>query len=342
MQRKRPSPVRGQQRRVYEEALSAARTPISVSLPDSTMMNVDRILFATDGSDCAERARGHAVQFAERFEATLHVVHVEERETELSDVIDVRESDVLADLHALDTGASAVAKPRVQERQVAYSSAAGGILSYTVEHDIHLIVLGTHGRRGVQRLVLGSVAEEVLRRAPCPVLTVGRGARAQTSLQGGTLLVPIDFSDHQDQLLAHATELALVYDMALVLFHAIEFTELPNVYGVYSHSPEPGGPQKRTREAMENVAKNLRTKGVETHVEVRNGHAAEEILETADEFDCDLLTIATHGRSGIDRILMGSVTEKVLRRARCPVFTVKSVGMSLVSSSPDGDPSHEN
>lgn len=304
-------------------------------------MNLDRILFATDGSDCAERARAHAFQFADRFKASVHVVHVEERETELTDLIEVREGDVLADLHAVEDGPSRAEEPHVHERRVVHSSVAGGILSYAVEHDIHLIVLGTHGRRGIRRLVLGSVTEEVLRRAPCPVLTVGRGARTETALQGGTLLVPIDFSDHQVRLLAHARELAQVYDMTLILFHAIELEGLPDVYGVYNDPPEPDALTDQTTDVLEEWAETPREKGVETKVVVRNGHPPAEILSATEEFDCDLLAIATHGRSGVDRILMGSVTEKVLRRAPCPVFTVKSVGTSLVSASSEAEASQE-
>lgn len=307
--------------------------PISIDLFDGPMMTLDRILFATDGSDCAERAREHAFQFADRFEASVHVVNVEERETDLTDLIEVREDDVMADLHTIENEASRVADPHIQERRVVHSSVAGGILSYAAEHDAHLIVLGTHGRRGIRRLVLGSVAEEVVRRAPCPVLTVGRGAQAESALQGGTLLVPIDFSDHQIRLVTHARELAQVYDMTLILFHAIELEGLPDVYGVYDDSPKPGALTGQTTDVLEERAETLREKGVETKVEVRNGHPAAEILDAADELDCDLLTIATHGRSGVDRVLMGSVAEKVLRRAPCPVFTVKSIGTSLVATS---------
>lgn len=294
------------------------------------MIHLNRVLFATDGSACAERARAHAFAFADRFEAALHVIHVEEREVELSDVVDLCEEDVLADLHPLEPSTTPVAEPRIQECRVVHPSAAGGILSYAAEHDTDLIVLGTHGRRGVQRLVLGSVAEEVVRRAPRPVLTVGRGASTPASLEGQPLLVPIDFSEHQGPLLAHARELARAYDMTLILFHAVEMEGLPDVYGLSTSPPESDALTDRTRATIEEQAESLRDQGVTVQVEVRNGHPAEEILEAADEFDVHLLAIATHGRSGVERMLMGSVAEKVIRQAPCPVFTVKSFGTPLV------------
>lgn len=301
------------------------------------MIHLNRVLFPTDGSECAEQARGHAVQLADRFNAALHVIHVEERDIDLSDVIEVCEDDVLADLHAPHDEKPPVADPHVQECRLVHPSAAGGILSYAAEHDISLIVLGTHGRSGVRRLVLGSVAEEVVRKAPCPVLTVGRSASAVSSFQDGTLLVPIDFSEHQDRLLAHARELARMYNMSLTLFHAIELRGLPDAYGVDANPPKPGTLTDRTKKVIEKRADELREMGVETRVEVRNGHPAVEILEAANDFEVSLVAIATHGRSGVDRMLMGSVAEKVLRRAPCPVFTVKSFGSSLVAENENGE-----
>jgi len=297
------------------------------------MLHLNRVLFPTDGSDCAEHARHHAHYLADRFEATLHIINVEEREAELADVIDVREADILADLHAPQKAAAPVAEPRVQECRVVHPTAANGILSYTAEHDTNLIVMGTHGRSGLRRLVLGSVTEEVVRHAPVPVLTVGRGAKSPERMEGGRLLVPVDFSEQQPRLLAHARELALAYGMSLTLLHVVERTSLPDVYGISMEAPGPGVLAERTEEALEERAEALREHGVDVRVKVRRGHPAEETLDAAEELDADLLAIATHGRSGVKRVLMGSVAEKVIRRAPCPVFTVKSFGQSLVFES---------
>lgn len=297
------------------------------------MIHLDRVLFPTDGSDCAEHARHHALYLADRFEAALHVIHVEEREAELSDVIDVSEADVLADLHA--PMEEAVPEPRVVEHTVAHTSVVDGILSYAAEHDTNLTVLGTHGRSGIRRLVLGSVAERVVRQAPHPVMTVGRGAKPPQEMDDGHLLVPIDFSDQQPRLLAHARELALAYGMTLTLLHVVEAEEVPDVYGAYADPPEPGVLADRTETVLDERAQTLREHGVDVEVEVRSGHAAAETLDAADEMDADLLAIATHGRSGVERMLMGSVAETVIRRAPCPVFLVKSFGQSLVLEDAD-------
>jgi nucleotide-binding universal stress UspA family protein len=296
------------------------------------MTHLQRILFPTDGSACAERARRHAFYLADRFDADVHVVHVDEREVELADVIEIRAADVLSDLHAPLDGDAAVAAPRVQEHEVVHPAAADGLLSYVAEHDIHLVVMGTHGRRGVERLLMGSVAETVVRRAPCPVLTVGRQAVLPDALREGRLLVPVDFSEHQARLLAHARELALSYDMGLTLLHVVADETWPDAYNVTLDTPPPAVLARRAEEALDAPAEALRTHGLDVAVAVRRGHPADEILDAAAEDGADLLAISTHGRTGLRRLLLGSVAETVIRHAACPVFTVKAFGTSLVPS----------
>jgi nucleotide-binding universal stress UspA family protein len=295
------------------------------------MIYVDRILFPTDGSDCAEHARRHALYLADHFDADLHVIRVEERDVELADVVEVDENDLLADLHGMIRGESPLAESRVRERTIAYPSAAGGILTYGVEHDVDLVVLGTHGKRGVRRLMLGSVAEEVVRKATCPVVTVGRGAMSPEDMDGGTMLVPVDLSEHQDRLLAHVRELAPIYDMDVTVFHVLEMAGVPDAYGVYSSLPDPGKLGDRVRTSIDEEVESLRTSGIDVTVAVKSGHPADQILTYADEIEASFIAIATHGRTGLERMLMGSVAEKVIRRAPCPVCTVKSFGQSLVA-----------
>lgn len=294
------------------------------------MIHIDRILFPTDGSECAEQARRHALHLADHFDATLHVIRVEEREAELADVVDVTEADVLADLHGISGAESSLAEAQIQERTVGYPSVAGGILTYAAEHDADLVVLGTHGRRGVRRLVLGSVAEEVVRKAPCPVVTVGRSDVAPDALDGGTMLVPVDFSEHRFRLLAHAQELAPVYGMDVRVMHVVEMKGVPDAYGVYDSPPDPGKPAERAQEVLDEEVDALRDAGVTVSIDVRAGHPADEVLTAAEDSEAAFIMIATHGRTGLERMLTGSVAEKVIRQAPCPVYTVKSFGRSLV------------
>jgi nucleotide-binding universal stress UspA family protein len=156
-------------------------------------------------------------------------------------------------------------------------------------------------------------------------------------MEAGELLVPVDFSGQQARLVGHARELALAYGMTLTLLHVVERTGLPDVYGVLSEVPEPNVITERTEEELEEQADALRARGVDVRVAVRHGHPVEETIDAAEALGADLLAIATHGRSGVRRMLMGSVAENVIRRAPCPVFTVKSFGQSLVQDEEAAD-----
>lgn len=293
------------------------------------MMQLQRLLFPTDGSACAERARRYAMAVADRFDAELHVIHVDERDAELPDVIDIDEDDLLDQLHLPVDEPTPVAASRIRERRVVHRSAAGGILSYAAEHDTALTVMGTHGRRGVQRLLLGSVTEAVVRRAPDPVMTVGKEAGLPDDIAGGRLLVPVDFSEHQSRLLSHAREWARAYDLSLTLLHVVALDDQPAPSPPRLSAPDPDALRTRTTEALEEAAAPLRDADLTVDVAVHSGHPADQILNAAADA-ADLLAIATHGRTGLERVLMGSVAEAVIRQAPCPVFTVKSFGHSLV------------
>jgi len=299
------------------------------------MLRIDRILFPTDGSESAEAARQHATYLADRHQARLFILHVEERDADWADVIDISEADVLANLHmdALTDGESG---PRVEEHTMAHPSASEGILSYAAEQDIDLIVMGTNGRRGVERLVIGSVAEQVVRQAECPVLTtIARSSDAGSQPVEATvdwILVPIDFSEQSASLLAHAREIALAYDAGLDLIHVIQPVSLPTAYGRTPIDFDPAQVQEDAHKALEQRADGLREDGLHVETETRIGHPADEILRVAESTRPDLITIATHGRTGVRRLLLGSVAEKVVRMAPVPVFTVKSYGRSLVRS----------
>lgn len=297
------------------------------------MLQINRILFPTDGSPCAEQARERAVHLAERYDAELHVLHVVEERTNtldnLSELVEIREEDILADLRIPIPQAE---EERIQKETVTHPSAAGGILEYADAHDIDLIVMGTHGRRGVERLLMGSVAEEVVRLAECPVFTVCATRHAEGT--GGSILVPVDFSEHTDTLIQHAMALAEAFDAGLDLLHVVEEVRTPAVYGVESRRLDLDTVKQRTRAALDDYAAAAREQGIAADVHVRMGHPAHAILRFIDEQGVQMVTIATHGRTGLQRLLMGSVAEKVVRMASCPVFTVKSYGKSILH--PDG------
>lgn len=202
------------------------------------------------------------------------------------------------------------------------------ILDTARENGCNLIVLGTHGRTGLSRLLAGSVAEGVLRGANCAVLALhSPDAGKSPSLGIRSILAPIDFSERSRSAAHVARALAAQIDARLVLVHVAP-TEV--VAGTEVMIPVD---LQACRESLEALRKELDSPDLKSSVEVmlRQGIANEEILDVADSVKSGLIVMGTHGRTGLPRLLMGSVTEAVLRGSRCPVLAVKSVTIAAHS-----------
>ena len=308
------------------------------------MLRIRRILFPTDFSECAEGAFTHAAYLAQRTGAELHVLHVAEPDVtapaDWTDALRITPEDIAADLDVpVPASPKKEQKPGepvpIIDAEVRAPKAAPAILRYVEEHEIDLVVMGTHGRRGVRRMLVGSVAEEVVRLAPCPVFTVGR----RESCEGGwairRIVAPVDFSGHARLAARHAAALAATYGASLDLLHVVDDRALPVVevpfLGNFSVSAEEV--RQRAQETLEGFAVELEAEvpGVgEVGAFARFGHPAGDIVAFAEDQQADLLVMGSHGRTGMERLLMGSVVELVVRLAPCPVFTVKSFGRSLL------------
>jgi nucleotide-binding universal stress UspA family protein len=204
-------------------------------------------------------------------------------------------------------------------------SAGSMILGYAAEYKTDLIVIGTHGRRGLGHLLLGSIAEEVVRSSPFPVLTVRELETPKGPEKTERILAPVDFSDYSRRAVLRAKEIASDYGARLQLLHVVEQPVYPSFYPI-GESPSPSFPSLQTIEAkardeMESMLKEGPIVPTETHV--IEGRAARDILKFAESNSTDLIVISTHGLSGFKHMLIGSVAEKVARQAPCPVLTVK-------------------
>lgn len=298
------------------------------------MLSIQRILWPTDFSEGAEAAFPYAAVLADWHDADLHVLNVREGPPDVQADIDAQfpiSSDRLAArIHEEETSSRPpdLEALTVMQEQVEAPSPADAIVSYAEDQEIDLVVSGTHGRRGLQRLLIGSVAEEVLRRASCPVLTVrDHDGRSAWNIQN--ILAPVDFSDEADTAVRHAKELALTYGSKITLLHAVEEVIYPSAYGM--EMADVPGPEviERVEQSLASMARE--EIGYEhVLVEAVVGYAPSVILDYQEEHDVDLIVISTHGRSGLERLLLGSVTERVARRASVPVFVVKSFGKSLL------------
>ncbi|HET6566929.1 MAG TPA: universal stress protein, partial [Rhodothermales bacterium] len=182
------------------------------------------------------------------------------------------------------------------------------------------------------------VAEEVVRHAPCPVLTIHAQEDGQPEAPPfRSIAVPIDFSGHSRIALALAHDWAALYGARIDLIHVIENDLRPAFYRTKASSIHEAETEveDRARTHLEQLNREVGGEAVEARFHVLSGRAAARIVDFAEENRSDLIVMSTHGLTGLNRFLIGSVTEKVVRHAECPVLTVKAFGKPLVEGLSD-------
>ncbi len=291
------------------------------------------LVCALDFSEGSEAALIRAADLAERFHARLHLFHTEatfrasrggeHQADQAKDQSLVRlyefAEEVLGGTDVLD-----VLGPEFVVRHGEY--AADAVVRYATEVEAGLVVLGTHGRRGYQRLALGSVAESVVRHAPCPVLTVPNEAARTAPSPSRPVLVAVDFSAHSRAALQLGEQFAALFDAPIEAIHVAEDLGLvPEFYTdagmVVAHNiPE------LADKAEAHLQQLVDEEGGTARPHVRFGRPHHEIVARAEEVRAGLVVMATHGLTGVKHALLGSVTERALRRSHCPVLSVRARG----------------
>ena len=193
-----------------------------------------------------------------------------------------------------------------------------------------LIVIGTHGASGFQHLVLGSVAEKVLRQAACPVLVVPPHARTHSRIPFTRLLCAVDFSEASLRAVRTSLSLVLEPGVCLTLLHALEWPwEEPPPPAFLQLPPDQAYALAEFRRYSEAAALTRLESlvpdsfpGCQVKTRVENGRACTGILAVAKEERSDLLVIGVRGRNPLDLALFGSTVNQVVRCAPCPVLTV--------------------
>jgi nucleotide-binding universal stress UspA family protein len=299
------------------------------------MKNLQRILVPTDFSDDSRRAIEMAVLLASGAEASVELLHVRALHTDdpyrpehhfprPDELAQILASQDEASLSALETPSSVPFK----RTTVRASHVAPAILEHAEKTEADLIVLGTHGRTGLAHAVMGSVAEAVVRGASRPVVTVpGRKMNPAETLVLTDLLVPLDLSDLSASVLEEAVALARRHGSRLHLLHVIEEVPHPAFYlsGARSILEVFPGLEDRVRKKLEDLAAEIAT-DLPCQCIVAEGRTHRKIVEMASELACGLIVLGSPIRSGIDRLLIGSVTGKVLRMAPKPVLAVRRTG----------------
>lgn len=299
-------------------------------------MNVDHILLPTDFSPAAEHALQWAVHFAQQHDATLHLLHVvaqfdadwfeaDDASTTVGHVQAQAQRDAEEGLQCIapDPERTGVQTTSVIRYGV---DPAASILAVAREVDADLIVTGTHGREGLAHVILGSVAEKVVREARRPVLTVGAEAPDQPSIQ--RVLAPIDFSDASKAALGLAKQVASANEALLDLLFVAEERTMPmfSDTGIPRLSRIKMDPEivNNAVEGLEQLNASMGGPDVSAQGHVAEGTVPDQILQFVKTHDVDLVVMATRGLSGLNRFLLGSVAERVVRAAPCPVLTLNA------------------
>jgi nucleotide-binding universal stress UspA family protein len=204
-------------------------------------------------------------------------------------------------------------------------SAVGQIILEAKELGADLIVMGTHGVGGFERWVLGSAAEKVLRKAPCPVLTVTKARPEAFPLDPGRfgeVVCALDLSDSSRRTLAHAASLAQESGAHLTLLHVLEDVPQEEAAVMQAGLDLAAYRAQRCQEAR-NRLRSI-AEGVGIHEEVVSvGSPHREILRLAEERRAGLVVVGVHGRRMRDLFHFGSTAHHVVRGAGCPVLTVR-------------------
>jgi nucleotide-binding universal stress UspA family protein len=200
--------------------------------------------------------------------------------------------------------------------------APDAILSFAQAQKADGIVMGTHGQRGFDRLMLGSVTDRVMRKASCPVLVVGnpprdlmatdeKGRRVHRLRQ---ILFCTDFSENSERALNYAISATEEYDAELTLLHVLE------------EVPSPAKTEKAVAAATEQLNKLIPPEGhkdLKVKSAVRIGKPYRQIIEFAVEEQIDMVAMGVRGRSGLDLAVFGSTTYRVMQLGPCPVLAVQ-------------------
>jgi len=290
-------------------------------------MQLKSILCPIDFSEFSAAAYQHALSLAEYYKATIVALHVVEVWKYPFADYGAQEADYAKFSRALDEGGGARLRQFVKEYRaggiepqlaVHQGNAASCILSFAQEQRTEVVVMGTHGRRGFDRLMLGSTTDRVVRRAPCPVLVV---SNSSLKVPGGAdgrhrvsrILYCTDFSNNSEGARGYAISLAAEYEAELTLLHVAR--SLPDSARAEAMIAE------RER-GLDRLMSDTERKNLRLNSTVRFGKPYEEIVRFATEVEAGLIIMTARGGDAADRAIFGSTTYRVIQLGPCPVLAI--------------------
>ena len=300
---------------------------------------IHRILFATDFSPSSARTLRIALEWADTCQALLDIVHVTgvlptvDLDSEVANIY-IREQEKHSRSKLSELESQAKGKLEVVQSHLLEGMPAEEITSYAKTSKADLIITGTHGWTGLDRVMMGSVAERVICNAPCPVLSVrdrendvgetpDATAPTQSYSMPKQILFPLDFSDCSLDAFEYGINIAKWCDASITLLHAME----PFSYSLdftLAHPAEDRAYQEKIKTRLQELTNVCTSEGLTANYMMKSKPASESILDGLKETGADLVVMGTHGRQGLRRLMMGNVAAAVLRQSSTMVLTVKS------------------
>ncbi|ELZ94450.1 universal stress protein [Haloferax volcanii] len=283
----------------------------------------ENILIPYDGSEGAAEVLHHASELAHWADATIHVLYVADTTRDSVTVIEDQTVDVLEQEgeDVVEEAAKTLETLGVSyDTDVIQGNPALTIVEYAERYGQDLVVMPTHGREGVSRYLIGSVSEEVVRLSSVPVLTVRMQPDESLRFPYENILIPTDGSATATHAAEHVVEFAASLDTTVHVLSVVD----DRVLGLDSRATASGNESEQAAtDAVDTVVSEAEARGVTNTVRhVEYGTPVEKIRDCIEANDIHAVGMGTMGRSGTDRILLGSVAEKTVRSAPVPVMTI--------------------
>jgi nucleotide-binding universal stress UspA family protein len=289
-----------------------------------TRVSLKNILYATDFSPAAEAALPYATGLAKRYGATVHGLHVRFPATypivgpeAMPQILEAAEEQAKFEAQQMHEMLAGIA----HEVSVGEGDVWPMINDIVRKEKTDLLVIGTHGRTGVSRVLLGSVAEEIFRRAPCPVLTVGPHVSKDTQrrLEMKEILYATDFSPESLSALPFAVSFAQEHQARLTLLHVVGAPKVNELVHAEQYA-------ESTLRRLKTLVPAEAETWCEPNYRVEHGSEADKIMEIANALGADLIVLGVRGAEGgmgAATHLVESIAHRVVTEARCPVLTVR-------------------
>jgi nucleotide-binding universal stress UspA family protein len=290
------------------------------------------LLVPLDGSELAARALPYAMTLAKAADGKLILL----RGVDALKMNQLPEQDAAAELDAAVERAKAGGVEAEPYLYHLYYDRVGSLIADTArQQQADLIVMSTHGRGGFGRWIYGSVADEVLREAEVPVLLVPAGCEQPwSSDRKPCIVVPLDRSELAEAALGPATELARLLGAGLFLVHVVQLPTYAYGDGYAFSQFDAEAELTEAREYVEQIAGRLRASGLSVRTWTGVDSPSLAIAAMARAAEADLIVMATHGRGGLARLVLGSVATGTLQRANVPVLVVRPATVRQPTAEP--------